>query len=295
MPREGEVKGILKAMISSSEVWLPIVSALHPQSVIMGHPKVLVAMDALEWLTNPLQRLHLPLNFFLGLKDEDINLLALYCALASTLESNEQQDKVDDWKAQLTSVRSAAQTFRKRFSELEQMIRFLEEVSQDIVVVSDANSLILEVNKKKKAMNMATLKDVLDVNFWGELHKLIDSEEGTKQVQQSVMFTNVARRCLTKEFEGGPGAVEEVADVPVDPISKAGSNREYTAAAILCLLKGKGLDQFNEACTSLFDDSKDSSIREFDMLFCGIDTDDGLQRELRVISSICGGHIPQHR
>lgn len=295
MPREGEVKGILKAMISSSEVWLPILSALHPQSAIMGHTKVLVAMDALKSLTNPLQRPHLPLIFYLGLKDEDINLLAMYCALASTLESNEQQHKVDDWKAQLTSVRSAAQTFRKRFSELEQAIRFLEEVSQDIVVVSDANSLILEVNKKKKAMNTATLKDVLDVNFWGELRKLIDSEEGTMRVQQSVMFTNVARRCLTEEFEGGPGAVEEVADVPVDPISKAGSNREYTAAAILSVLKGKGLHQFNEACTSLFDDSKDSSITEVHMLLCGIDTDDGLQKELRVISSILGGRIPQRK
>ena len=295
MPREADVEGILKAMISSSEVWFPLLSTLHPQSAIMKHPKVLLVMDALKLLTNPLRRPHLPFKFFLRLKDEDINLLAMFCALASTLEPNEQQHKVEEWKAQLTSVRSDAQTIRKRLSELEQTIRFIEEVSQDIVVVSDANSLILEVNIKRKAMNKATLEDVLDVTFWGELSRLIDSEEETMQVQQSVIFSNVARRCLTEEFAGSPGAVEEVADIPVDPISRTGSNREETAAAILCLLKGKGLHQFDEVCTSLFDGCKDSSIKEVDMLLCGIDTEDDLKRELIMISSIRGGHIPQRK
>ena len=43
MPDEKETAKIFNAMISDSDVWLPVLSALHPQSSLMEHPKVLTA------------------------------------------------------------------------------------------------------------------------------------------------------------------------------------------------------------------------------------------------------------
>ena len=47
MPDEKETAKIFNAMISDSDVWLPVLSALHPQSSLMEHPKVLTATNAL--------------------------------------------------------------------------------------------------------------------------------------------------------------------------------------------------------------------------------------------------------
>jgi len=294
MPTEGENEEIFKAMISTSEGWLLVLSALNPQSALVRHPKVLTVTAALQSLTDPVQRRDLPVVFFLRLKDEDINLLAKFCALASSLESNIGQHDVDDRMTQLYSERGAAQTFCERFSKLEHTIRFLEAVSKDIVVVSDAQTLICEVNKRKKEKNTVTLKDVLDVNYWGELLGLIDLEEGTTQVQGSVMFANVARMCLTEEFAESQISVEDVTDfTEVDSESKGQSSTAHTAAEILCLLETKGLQQLTEACTYLIDRTKDPSIKEVDMLLSGVVNDEFLHRELKVISSFCGGFIPQ--
>ena len=287
MPAEGgkDYEQIFKVMFSHSEVWLPLLSALHPKSRLSEHPSVKAVMDALQWLTHPQQRQHLRVDFFLNLKDGEVNLLAMFCALVSSEESTIQQVSVDQWKKQLSLARESAQTFDEQFSKLEHTIRFLQEVSKGIVVVSDADSLICEVNKRKKGKNNASLKDVLDVNYWATLDKLIYSEGATMQVRECILFCNVARMCLTNVFVSSE-AVEELTDSPDGlPESKADE--------VLRLLEGKGLQQFKEACSNLFDSSKDPSTKELDTLFSGITDEDDLRRELKVISTFCGGFVPK--
>lgn len=296
MPGAGDVEGILKAIMSTSDIWLPILKTLHPRSVVMRHPKVLAVADALKCLMNAHQRLDLPLRFFLPLADEEINLLARFCAFASPLEKNVQQHEVDGWTKQLTTAQSAAKTFSEQFSKLERTIRFLESVSKGIVAVSDAQFLISEVNKRKKLMNTTTLKDILDGNFWGELRRLIESEEGTTQLQASVMFANVARRCLTEEVTASQAAVEVVVDMPdVNPGYKVQNTTEHTAAEILFLLEREGMRRFKEEITNLFDKSKDPSIKEVGMLLRGITDEVSLQREVQEIRAICGSSIPRQK
>ena len=294
MPREGGSIEVLKAMISTSEVWLPLLSALHHQSMLVQHSKVWAVTNALQSMTDPLQRQNLPVAFLLGLEDDELNLLATFCALICSLDSTVE---VDLWMTQFSEERATAKTFCERFSKLEQTIRFLEGVSKDIVLVSDAHSLIREVNNRKKARNTTTLKDVLDVNYWGKLRKLVDCEEATSHVQGSVMFANVARMCLTEEFTATQTAVEEeTVDVPqVNSESKAESTTKHTAAEILCLLENKGLQQFKEACTDLFDKGKDPTVKEVDMLLQGVENEDALQKELGVVSPFCGGFIPERK
>lgn len=287
MPVEGgkDYEQIFKVMFSHSEVWLPVLSALHPKSRLLEHPSVKAVMDALQWLTHAQQRQHLRVDFFLNLKDGEVNLLAMFCALVSSEESTIQHVNVDEWKTEISLAHKRAQTFDEQFSKLEHTIRFLQEVSKGIVVVSDADSLIREVNKRKKDKNKATLTDVLDVNYWGTLGQLIDSEGTTTEVRECILFCNVARMCLTNVFSSSE-TVEELADSPeVLPESKADE--------VLSLLESKGLQQFKEACTNLFDSSKDPSTKEVDTLFSGITDEDGLHRELKVISSFCGGLVPK--
>ena len=291
MPSQGGIVEVFKAMISTSEVWLPLFSALHPQSTLVQHPKVVAATDALTSMTDPIQRQKLPVTFLLRLADEELNLLSKFCALVFSLESTVE---VDPWLVQFSEERATANIFCERFSKVEQTIRFLEEVSKNIVVVSDAHSLILEVNKRKKTRKTTTLKDVLDVNYWGSLRCLIDYEEATTQVQGSVVFANVARMCLTEEFAATQTAVEEPVEIS-DSESKAESSAEHTAAEILCLLENKGLQQFNEACTNLFDKSKNPTVKEVDMLLHGVENEDNLLTELRVVTPFCGGFNPERK
>ena len=296
IPSAEGIVGTFKAMISGSEVWLPILRALHPESILIEHSNILTVIDALKWLTNPQQRQHLPLRFFLQLSDEDVNLLARFCAFTSSLEYNTTQHEVDAWSKHLTAERSAAQTFSKQLFKLEQTIHVLERVSKEIVTVSDAHFLIKEVNRRKKLSNTITLKDALDVNFWGELQSLIESEEGTTQLQGSVLFANVARRCLKEEVTARQTAVEKAVDMPdIDSESMVANAEQQTAAEILFLLENKGLPQFEEALTDLFDKDKDPTIEEVNMLVNGIFDEKGLQKELQEISAICGTSIPQQK
>ena len=294
MPAEGEYEEIFKVMISTSDVWLLLLSALHPQSTLVQHPKVVAVTDAMQALTVPLERHRLSVAFFLGLNEEELKLLAKFCALASSVELTVEQHNVDDWMVLFSAESRTAQTFRERLSKLEQTIHFLKRVSKGIVVVSDAVPLICEVNKIKRVANTTTIKDVHDVHYWGTLRSLIDSEDATTQVQGSVVFTNVARTCLAEEFAATQTAVEEAVDIPeVYSECKSEGNAEHTAAKILCLLESKGIELFRAACANLFDARKNPSVKELDMLFHGIVSKDALLRELKVISSFHGGFVPQ--
>lgn len=289
MPVDGgkDYEQIFKMMFAHNEVWLPVLNALHPKSRLLEHPSVKAVMDALQWLTHPQQRQCLRVDFFLNLKDEEINLLATFCALVSSEEPTIKQALVDEWKTQLSLAHKTAQTFDEQSSKLEHTIRFLQKVSKGIVVVSDADILIREVNKRKKEKNNATLKDVLDVNYWGTLDKLIDSEGTTTEVQECIVFCNVAHMCLANAFVSSE-AVEELDDsLDVLPESKADE--------MLGLLESNGLQQFKEACSNLFDSSKDQSTKEVDQLFSGITDEDSLVRELKMISSFCGGFVPKRK
>lgn len=290
MPMGGRDEEIFKAMFSTSEGWLLVLSALHCQSTLLEHPKLLEVKNALESFSDPVKRCQVSVHFFQHLKDEEINLLAKFSVLMTFSQSCVNKRNVDDWISTLTQVRNSALTFCQQFSKLEITIRFLQEVSKDVVVVSDAHSIICEVNERKKVKSTATLEDVLDVNYWGVLHRLISSGR-TVQFQESVVFANVARLCLTEEFAAGKTSVSAMAStsiIHVDPDFKAESNKEWTAAEILFLLESKGIQLFNEVCTKLCDDTKDLSIDEVDILLRGIVNKDILQRELRVINSICG-------
>lgn len=290
MPAEGgkAYEEIFKVMSSHSEVWLPLLSALHPKSRLLEHPSVKAVMEALQWLIHPQQRQHLRVDFYLNLKDEEVNLLATYCALLSSQESKIDKGNVDEWIARLSSARTSAQTFDEQFSKLEHTIRFLQEVSNGIVVVSDADSLICEVNKRKKEKNNTTLTDVLDVNYWGTLGRLIDCEGTTTKLSECIIFCNVARMCLTNVFTSSEAEVGELAD-------STDNLPESKADEVLRLLESKGLQQFKEACIYLVDSSADPSTEEVDTLFSGITDEDGLLRELKVISSFCGRHVPKRK
>ena len=289
MPAEGAkaYEEIFKVMLSHSEVWLPLLTALHPKSKLLEHSSVKAVMEALELLIDLQQRQDLRVDFYLNLKDEEVNLLATYCALRSSEGSKIDQVNVDEWIAQLSSARAIAQTFGEKFSKLEHTIRFLQEVSKGIIVVSDAKSLIREVNERKRGKNNANLTDVLAVNYWGTLRSLTDCEGTTTKLSECIIFRNVARMCLRNMFTLSETEVE-LADSSDDlPESKADE--------VLRLLESKGLQQFKEACIFLVDSSADPSTEELDTLFSEITGKEGLLRELKVISSFCGRLVPKRK
>ena len=288
MPPEGgkAYEEIFKVISSHCEVWLLLLSALHPVSGLLEHPSVKAVLEALQWLINPQQRQNVRVDFYLNLKKEEVNLLATYCALVSSNESKIDQGNVNEWIAQLSSARTSAENFGEQFSKLEHTIRFLQEVSKGIVVVSDAESLIREVNERKTGKNNATLKDILGMNYWGTLRNLTDCEGTTTKLSECIIFRNVARMCLRNHFTTSETKLEELAGSADDlPESKADE--------VLRLLESKGLQQFQKICISLVDSSADPSTEDVYTLFCGITDEDSLVRELKEISSICGHLFPK--
>ena len=291
-PGEGgkvtNIEEVFKGLFSYSELWLHLLSAVHPQSTLLQHPRVRTVMTALQWLTVQQQRQHLRVDFLITLKDEEVSLLAKYCALLSSEESTVEQRKVEEWIAQLSSECEKAHIFCERFSKVEQTIRFLQSVCEGCVVVSDADSLIHEVNERKKVKTNATLKDARDASYWGTLDGLIDSAGTTTKVRECIVFANVAHLCLKETFSSTETALGEVADSPDDlPESKA--------AGVLHLLENKGLQQFKEACTNFTDVSKDPSIVDVDTLLSGIADEEDLLRELNVISSFCDKTVSKRK
>ena len=288
MPAEGgkAYEEIFKVIFSYSEVWLPLLSAFHPKSRLSEHGSVKAVIEALQRLIHPQERQDLCVDFYLNLNEDEVNLLATYCALVSSKELNVDQSNVDEWMAQLSSARKRAQTFGEQFSKLEHTIRFLQDVSVGVVVVSDAEALIREVNKRKRGKNSVTLKDVLDINYWGTLGSLTDCEGTTTKLSECTIFRNVARMCLRNHFTTSETKVEELAGSADDlPESKADE--------VLRLLESKGLQQFKKVCISLVDSSADPSTEDVGTLFCGITDEDSLLRELKEISSICERVFPK--
>ena len=280
LPAQQGHEHVFKAMISDSEVWIPVLSALHPLCTLMKHPKVLAATIALQQLTDPLGRSALPVAFFLGLRDEDLCLLANYCALAFSPGSDVPAKMQDELMMDLSKSRETAKTFRERFSNLEKTINFLQAVTKDFVVISDAKSLVSEVNKRKEVKASATLKSAVDDAYWGSLQCLVDSEESIIHLQGSIIFANITRMCLREEFAGSQTLSEDVTNV-----NEALQQFPQRAAAdILRLIGGKGLPKFKEACTNLFGTYEDLSVGDVNMLCNGIADKEALERELTVIN-----------
>ena len=280
LPAQQGHEQVFKAMISDSEVWIPVLSALHPLGTLTKHPKVLAATIALQQLTDPLGRSALPVAFFLGLRDEDLCLLANYCGLAFSPESDVAGKMQDELMMDFSKSRETAKTFWERFSNLEKTINFLQAVTKDFVVISDAKSLVSEVNKRKEVKASATLKSAVDDAFWGSLRCLIDSEKSIIRLQGSIIFANITRMCLREEFARSQTLSEDVTSVE----EALQEFPQRAAAEILRLIGGKGLPKFKEACTNLFGTYEDLSVREVNMLCNGIADKEALQRELTVIN-----------
>lgn len=283
MPDDKETAKIFNAMISDSDVWLPVLSALHPQSSLMEHPKVLTATNALQQLFVPRQRSKLPVAFFLDIKDEKTRVLAEFCVLSS----EDKERNTDDWVADFLKDKETAQSFCDQFTKLEQTIRFLERVTMGIVVMSDAELLIREVNNRKKVNTSITLEVTGQGSYWGLLCNLIDSGKSIAWAQESVVFTNIARMCIKEEIAGSQKQVEMAASgSEFWEESKTDGSIGNTAAEILGLLKSKGLPKFEEACSNLFETNKDISVQEVQMLFNGIADEGALKKELVVMRSL---------
>lgn len=280
LPAQQGHEQVFKAMISDSEVWIPVLSVLHPLCTLTKHPKVLAATIALQQLTDPLGRSALPVAFFLGLRDEDLCLLANYCALAFSPDSDVPGKMQDELMMDLSESRETAKTFWERFSNLEKTINFLQAVTKDFVVISDAKSLVSEVNKRKEVKASATLKSAVDDAYWESLQCLIDSEKSIIHLQGSIIFANITRMCLREEFAGSQTLSEDVTSV--DEALQEFPQR--AAADILRLIGGKGLPKFKEACTNLFGAYEDLSVGDVNMLCDGIADKEALQRELTVIN-----------
>ena len=280
VPDEGSIDKILETMIDFSDVWLDLLSAINLQSSLLEHPKLLAIKGALDLLKDPLQRCQLSVDFLLRLKDREIDLLAKFCSVASpvvsSLDSNVQGSKEDNWITQFMSDRRQAQKFLQLFLELERTIRFVEEVSKDVASVCDLHSLTVELNIRKKERSKTTLNDVRDVNYWGVLHALIALEEEIREVRDSVVFTNVARSCLKEALLTAQSLAE----------SEVKSSNMQTTAGILSLITIEGLQQFKEACTNITGDSKDPRVSEVAWLLQGIERD-SLERELQIMKAIC--------
>ena len=283
MPDDKETAKIFNAMISDSDVWLPVLSALHPQSSLMEHPKVLTATNALQQLFVPRQRSKLPVAFFLDIKDKKTRLLAEFCVLSS----EDKERNTDDWVADFLKDKETAQSFCDQFTKLEQTIRFLERVTMGIVVMSDAELLIREVNNRKKVNTSIALEVAGQGSYWGLLCSLIDSGKSIAWAQESVVFTNIARMCIKEEIAGSQTQVGmATSGSEFWEESKGDGSIENTAAEILGLLKSKGLPKFEEACSNLFETNKDISVQEVQMLFNGIADEGALKKELVVMRSL---------
>ena len=281
------VEKLLKAMISHRELWVPLLSAVHPKSTLQQHPTVSVALNALRCLTDEQQRQGLRVEFLVTLKDDEIGLLAAFCVLVSHQESTIDQNEKEKWKALLLSECKKAEIFFECFAKVQHAFRFLVNVCEGCVVVSDADSIINEINNRKGVKANATLKDALDVSYWGTLKKLIGSSETATKVRGSIIFANVAHLCLKENLASSQTALGELADSSDIPQNKA--------AEVLHLLENEGLHQFKEACSNFTDIKKDPKIVDVDVLLSGIDNEEVLSKELREISSICRTSVPQRK
>ena len=281
------VEKVLKAMISHRELWVPLLSAVHPKSTLQQHPTVSVALNALRCLTDEQQRQGLRVEFLVTLKDDEIGLLAAFCVLVSHQESTIDQNEKEKWKALLLSECKKAEIFCECFAKVQHAFRFLVNVCEGCVVVSDADSIINEINNRKGVKANATLKDALDVSYWGTLKKLIGSSETATKVRGSIIFANVAHLCLKENLASSQTALGELADSSDIPQNKA--------AEVLHLLENEGLHQFKEACSNFTDIKKDPKIVDVDVLLSGIDNEEVLSKELREISSICRTSVPQRK
>ena len=281
------VEKVLKAMISYREPWVPLLSTVHPKSMLLQHPTVSVALKALRCLTNEQQRQGLRVEFLETLKDDEISLLATYCVLVSSQKSTINGNEEEEWKALLLSERRRVQIFCESFVKVEQAFHFLQYVCEGYVVISDADSIINEINNRKRVKVHATLKDALDVGYWGTLKELIGSSETATKARGSIIYANVAHLCLKENLASSQTVVGELtgsSDIPQNEASK-----------ILHLLEKEGLYQFKEACSSFTDFEKDPKIADVDVLLSGIDNEEALSRELREISSICDTLVPQKK
>ena len=299
VPSKGKMEEILDNMISFSEDWLILLSAVHSQSRLLQHPTLAAVHHSLQSLTDPQRRRQFPVNFFSRLDDSKISLLAKFCTLASPLVPSVALNvhQCDDyWMSQFKSDQESARYYSQLFLELEKTINLVEKVSKGIVTVSDVHLLMDELNRRKKEWSATTsLKDVFDTNYWGKLHALIDLAKPIGPVSESAMFTNVARSCVTLAFSTVESQMEVGLNVDVDSDSKAESCKVKTAAEILFLIEGRGFQQFKEASANIFDDSKDPSLKEVDMLLQGIGNQDKLDTELQIIKSIRGVEISRQR
>lgn len=79
-----------------------------------------------------------------------------------------------------------------------------------IVVISDVDFLIREVNKRKKEKKNVILADVFVVDYWGILGILIDCEGKIITLSECFIFRNVVRMCLVNLFILSEIEVEEL-------------------------------------------------------------------------------------
>ena len=271
--KDCKIEPILEAMISESELWLRVLSAIHSQSKLGNHPKVSSAVCTLDRFMRDLQSRNIRLCFLLGVRKEELSLLSnfcgLVCAASQSLPDHEQPNGVN-WMEQLSLRCKEAQAFQKKFLQLQQAITFLAKVSEGIVEISDVTLLSREIKQRQELMTDTTLKDVQDERSWGALQGLMDSGEAIHGFQSSAIFSNVSRCCLIEAFTTDNIAVS-------------------TAEEIMAIVVSKGRQRFQEACRSFFDCRSDPTIEILDMLLEGLEDKNALQ-ELKSI-----GNVPEEK
>ena len=265
---QSDVERIVKKMMQMEAVWLFLFQILNPSSRLHGHPKVKMAVWAINCFRDTAKRHGIRVGYLLDLTEEDVNTLACLCSLIDGSEegpSGESRDSV--WKTSISTDWKKTRDFKEKFSKVECSIQLVQNLVEGVAEIADSRKLSNELNKRKKYSNKS-LNEVLADGFWGPLHPLVDSAETLHKVANSTAFFNIARDFLTAK-DGG-----------------ILSNPECTSAGrVMELLSNKGIPKFQQACNPLFDRNNDLPVRQVNVLFQGVTNEEDLRKELQFMSN----------
>lgn len=269
IPRnQNDMEDVLKKVMQMKEVWFFLLRILKPASQLHSHPKVKVAVNALNSLRASVGVQNIRVGFLLQLKEAEVSVLAKLCCLADASEGRpSEQPSESKWKNKLWTDWTKARNFQEAFLKMERSMQFLQRAVKGVAKITDIPELIQEINKRKNFLTKS-LNEVLNDSYWGSrLLPLIDSAEALDRLHHSAFFFNIAHALLKAESGG--------------MVADAGS---CSADDVMQLLSTKAIERMQRACNPLFDRNSDPAIEDVHILLNGITNAADLQMELQFIS-----------
>ena len=269
LPRVQEPRGweeTVKKMSKYPDLFWPFVlAALNDSSTLKKHPQLSTALEALTALKHGLDSGHIHVGFLYDLKNEEMRLLGRCCSLMEDGASFQEAE----WAQRIQYARQRSLECGKIFSQLESTLKVLEELSNDVVSLTDLSSVFQDINARKQDFRRQLLADVANDDYWTSLLPLRAFGRQYPSLARSVVFANVASRCLHRETPGHEN-----------------STAEKTVGEILEILMGECVEEYRSTCNRLSGGSSELLVKDAEILFNGLEEKD-LKEEVAIMAGFC--------